>query len=83
MRWKLIWNRFVVWSIKNHWILLVTVVGMQYLTGKMMTEWGIPFGLSVSTVLEFHEFNGGMIMLLAVGLSLEKGYLWLKRKGKV
>jgi hypothetical protein len=76
-------NRAVMWSIKNHWIFLIILVGVQSLTGSAMVDpkpW-IPF--SQNLLFTLHSFLGKLIFVLAIGLTLEKLYLWLLRRGKI
>lgn len=76
-------NKLVMWSIKNHWIFLIVLVGIQYLTGQELADSGfwIPFNREV--VFRVHSFLGTVILIFAILLVLQKLYLWLMRTGKV
>lgn len=75
-------NKGVMWSIKNHWLILAVMVGLQYVTGKIISgDW--KSGANLNMLLRIHELNGLMIFTAAGLLTAEKLWLWLLRKGKI
>lgn len=83
MEFKLWLDRLVVWSIKNHWMFLITMVGVQYLTGTSLATGSEPLGINFGIVRVVHYWNGRLIGFLALILLVEKGYLWLKKRGAI
>ena len=71
----------VMWSIKNHWIFLVLLIGLQYLTGEQMTEPKAFIPLSAPMALQIHSILGKLILIGTAALFLDKMYLlWLRRR---
>jgi hypothetical protein len=76
-------NKMVMWSIRNHWLFLVTMLVVQYTTGKIVSGDWIIVGMNLSSVFEIHQINGLLLVSGGVMLTLEKLWLWLLRKGKI
>ena len=67
-------QKLVLWSINNHWIFLLIILGSQWLTGQFMS---LPLARTI------HNLNSKVIVILTLGLAFDKLYLWLKSKGKI
>ena len=77
-------TKWVMWSIKNHWMWLVVILGLQYISGE-----AIGGSRRLLAVMEYprwltiHELNSKLILIVVTGLAIEKGYLWLIRRGRI
>ena len=82
-RYKPTITKLVMWSVKNHWLLLVVAIGAQYLIGKAMVNPNLDIPLSYDNLLSIHSWLGNLILVVAVFLGIEKIYLWLLRRGTI
>lgn len=80
-KYKLSVNKFVMWTVKQHWLWLVIILGLQYISGQVMSGEDKPIILSYSQYRLIHIWNAKLIVLLTIGLAGQKLYLWLSRKG--
>ena len=81
---KEILNQIGVWTIKHHWIFLLLIIGLQWLTGSVMlkpADWG--WLMDTGLARKFHTLNSQLIFWLLIYLGLNKLWLWLKRSGKI
>lgn len=70
----------VMWSIKNHWIFLVSIIVLQYLLGDGLAgEPKLPIPIEWAPFL--HEWLGKILLGFAIVLTGEKLYLYLLKKG--
>lgn len=76
-------TKLVMWSVKKHWVFLVVLMGMQFVTGKQLTDEWVFFNFERGLVFRVHSFLGFLLLLAAIGLAIEKLYLWLLRKGRL
>lgn len=86
-------TRFVMFCIKNHWLVLVAMIGVQYLTGNMLAESGaglypteadeFPLNLDRGLVLAIHSWGGKLFLIAGGLLAAEKIYLLLLKKNKI
>ena len=72
-----------MFSIKNHWLILVVMIGVQYLTGNMLAEAEFPINLDRGLVLAIHSLGGKLFLIAGALLAVEKIYLILLKKNKV
>jgi hypothetical protein len=82
-RYKPVVTKLVMWSIKNHWIGLVVLIGTMYITGNAMAEANPYIPLSYSMLFTIHSWTGKLVLITAVFLALEKLYLWLLRNKRL
>lgn len=75
-------TKIVMWSVKKHWLILVVLIGGQYLTGKGLADPSLT-SISYDRLFGLHSFGGNLILIAAIFLGLEKIYLWLMRTGKI
>lgn len=77
-------TRVVMWTIKNHWLALVVLIGVQYLTGNMLAEPNeFPISLDRGLVLAIHSWGGKLFLIAGGLLAAEKIYLLLLKKNKI
>ena len=77
-------TRFVMFCIKQHWLLLVLMIGVQYTTGNILAKPGdFPVNLDRGLVLAIHSLGGKLFLIVGTLLAVEKIYLMLLRKNKV
>lgn len=77
-------TRFVMFCIKNHWLILVVMIGVQYLTGNMLAEANeFSINLDRGLVLTIHSWGGKLFLIAGTLLAVEKIYLILLKKNKV
>ena len=67
-------QKLVLFSVKNHWLFLVIILGLQWFTGQYMY---LPLAKSI------HNLNSKIIVIFVIGLTFDKLYLWLKSNGKI
>ena len=75
-------SRFVLWSIKNHWLLLILVISLQFVSGKILSG-ALAVNLPRPTVFAIHSTLGLLIFIIAILMTLAKLFLWLMKKGKL
>jgi hypothetical protein len=72
----------VMWSIKNHWMFLVTLIILQYLLGNGLAgEPRLPIPMEYVPTL--HSLIGKILLIFALVLTIEKFYLTLLRRNKI
>jgi hypothetical protein len=77
-------TRFVMFCITNHWLVLVLLIGIQYLTGSYLAKpWEFPVNLDRGLVLAIHSLGGKLFLITGLLLAVEKIYLILLKKNKV
>ncbi len=77
-------TRFVMFCITNHWLVLVALIGVQYLTGNMLSEVNeFPVDLDRGLVLAIHSLGGKLFLITGGLLAVEKIYLFLLKKNKI
>lgn len=77
-------TRFVMFCIKNHWLVLVAMIAMQYLTGSYLAKpWEFPVKLDRGLVLAIHSLGGKLFLIAGGLLAVEKIYLFLLKKNKI
>lgn len=77
-------TRFVMFCIKNHWLILVAMIAVQYLTGNMLSESNeFPVDLDRGLVLAIHSWGGKLFLITGGFLAVEKIYLFLLKKNKI
>ena len=77
-------TKMVMWSVKNHWLMLVLILGLQYISGEAIggdKKWLEITGYQNWRMI--HELNSKLILVVTGLLALEKGYLFLLRSRKV
>lgn len=77
-------TKMVMWSVKNHWLMLVLILGLQYISGEAIggdKKWLEITGYQNWRMI--HELNSKLILIVTGLLALEKGYLFLLRSRKV
>lgn len=77
-------TKTVMWSVKNHWLMLVLILGLQYISGEAIggdKKWLEIIGYQNWRMI--HELNSKLILVVTGLLALEKGYLFLLRSRKV
>lgn len=77
-------TKTVMWSVKNHWLMLVLILGLQYISGEAMggdKKWLEITGYQNWRMI--HELNSKLILIVTGLLALEKGYLFLLRSRKI
>ena len=77
-------TKMVMWSVKNHWLMLVLILGLQYISGEAIggdKKWLEITGYQNWRMI--HELNSKLILIVTGLLALEKGYLSLLRSRKV
>lgn len=75
---------FVMFCIKNHWLVLVAMIAVQYLTGKMLSSPNeFPLNLDRGLVLAIHSLGGKLFLIAGGLLAVEKIYLFLLKKSKI
>ena len=73
-----------MFCIKNHWLVLVIMIGVQYLTGSILSEpYEFPINFDRKLVLAIHSLGGKLFLATGVLLAVEKIYLILLKKNKV
>jgi len=73
-----------MFCIKQHWLLLVLMIGVQYLTGNMLAEANeFPINLDRGLVLAIHSLGGKLFLIAGGLLAVEKIYLYLLKKNKI
>lgn len=73
-----------MFCIKNHWLVLVAMIGIQYLTGNMLSEANkFPVNLDRGLVLAIHSWGGKLFLIAGGLLAAEKIYLLLLKKSKI
>jgi len=73
-----------MWSVKNHWLMLVLILGLQYISGEAIggdKKWLEITGYQNWRMI--HELNSKLILIVTGLLALEKGYLFLLRSRKI
>ena len=81
---KAIVTKIVMWSVKNHWLMLVLILGLQYISGEAIggdRKWLEITGYQNWRMI--HELNSKLILIVTGLLALEKGYLYLLRRRKI
>jgi len=81
---KTIVTKIVMWSVKNHWLMLVLILGLQYISGEAIggdKKWLEITGYQNWRMI--HELNSKLILIVTGLLALEKGYLFLLRSRKI
>lgn len=77
-------TKFVMFCIKNHWLILVAMIAVQYLTGNMLSEANeFPVNLDRGLVLAIHSLGGKLFLITGGLLAVEKIYLYLLKKNKI
>lgn len=77
-------TKTVMWSVKNHWLMLVLILGLQYISGDAIggdKKWLEITGYQNWRII--HEINSKLILIVTGLLALEKGYLFLLRSRKI
>ena len=77
-------TKTVMWSVKNHWLMLVLILGLQYISGEAIggdKKWLEITGYQNWRII--HELNSKLILIVTGLLALEKGYLFLLRSRKI
>lgn len=77
-------TKMVMWSVKNHWLMLVLILGLQYISGEAIggdKKWLEITGYQNWRMI--HELNSKLILVVTGLLALEKGYLFLLRSRKI
>lgn len=77
-------TKTVMWSVKNHWLMLVLILGLQYISGEAIggdKKWLEITGYQNWRMI--HELNSKLILIVTGLLALEKGYLFLLRSRKI
>lgn len=77
-------NQIGAWTIRYHWIFLLSIFGLQWLTGEIMSEpeeWG--WLLNPRLARQIHGLNGKLIFIALIYMAGNKLWLELKRKGKI
>lgn len=77
-------TKMVMWSVKNHWLMLVLILGLQYISGEAIggdRKWLEITGYQNWRMI--HELNSKLILIVTGLLALEKGYLFLLRSRKI
>jgi hypothetical protein len=77
-------TKTVMWSVKNHWLMLVLILGLQYISGEAIggdKKWLEITGYQNWRMI--HELNSKLILVVTGLLALEKGYLFLLRSRKI
>lgn len=77
-------TKMVMWSVKNHWLMLVLILGLQYISGEAIggdKKWLEITGYQNWRMI--HELNSKLILIVTGLLALEKGYLFLLRSRKI
>lgn len=77
-------TKTVMWSVKNHWLMLVLILGLQYISGEAIggdKKWLEITGYQNWRMI--HELNSKVILIVTGLLALEKGYLFLLRSRKI
>ncbi len=77
-------TKTVMWSVKNHWLMLVLILGLQYISGEAIggdRKWLEITGYQNWRMI--HELNSKLILIVTGLLALEKGYLFLLRSRKI
>lgn len=77
-------TKMVMWSVKNHWLMLVLILGLQYISGEAIggdKKWLEITGYQNWRMI--HEINSKLILVVTGLLALEKGYLFLLRSRKI
>ena len=73
-----------MFCVKNHWLILVVMIGVQYITGNILSEPNeLPVNLDRGLVLAIHSLGGKLFLIVGTLLAVEKIYLMLLRKNKV
>lgn len=75
-------RRLISFLIKNHYLTLTIVIGLQYLSGKTMAG-DFPSLLKVvpyQTVSTIHQFLGFLLLAATILLFLSKMYLLILQK---
>jgi len=77
-------TKMVMLSVKNHWLMLVLILGLQYISGEAIggdRKWLEITGYQNWRMI--HELNSKLILIVTGLLALEKGYLFLLRSRKI
>jgi hypothetical protein len=77
-------NVIGAWTIKHHWLFLLAIFGLQWLTGQVMADpkdWG--WVMNSSLARRLHILNSQVIAWLLIYMAANKLWLYLKRKGKI
>ncbi len=72
------------WTIKHHWIFLLAIFGLQWLTGEAMVypkQWG--WLMDARLARQLHALNSQVILWVLIYMAGNKLWLYLKRKGKI
>jgi len=73
-----------MFCIKNHWLILVVMIGVQYITGNILSKQGeFPVNLDRKLVLAIHSLGGKLFLIAGGLLAAEKIYLYLLKKNKI
>lgn len=77
-------TKFVMFCIKQHWLLLLLMIGVQYTTGNILAEPGeFPVNLDRGLVLAIHSLGGKLFLITGALLAFEKIYLYLLKKNQI
>lgn len=76
-------TKLVMFSIKNHWSILVILAVLQFITGKQMAGSVDLLPVSYKLLSKIHDILGILFLIVAITLSLEKFYLYLLSKKKI
>ncbi|MBI5356734.1 hypothetical protein HZB78_03925 [Candidatus Collierbacteria bacterium] len=77
-------TKFVMFCIKKHWLILVAMIGVQYLTGSILAKpWEFSVQLDRGLVLAIHSLGGKLFLITGGLLAVEKIYLYLLKKNKI
>jgi len=77
-------NQIGAWTIKHHWIFLLLIIGLQWLTGTIMQKpTQYLWLMDAELARRLHILNSQLIFYLLIYMAFNKLWLWLKRAGKV
>jgi hypothetical protein len=77
-------NFIGAWTVKHHWIFLLLIFGLQWLTGEVMSNpktW--MWLMNGRLARQLHALNGQVIFWVLIYMAVNKLWLSLKRKGKI
>lgn len=83
--WKMTTMKWVMWSVRNHWLWMVVIVGLQWLTGHVLNgDLVFVAGIfSFATWRQIHLVNSWVIVGTVGVMAAEKLFLWMSRSGRI
>jgi hypothetical protein len=76
-------SRLVLFSIQNHWLILVVTVVILFVSGEAMVEPKEWLELNRRSLFTVHAVSAKFLLVATGLLGLEKIYLYLLRKQKI